>query len=168
VTLFDVVASKPELIRLIQTSVSDALKIYARSEIVPRPHCIKPHVADSEITVVGMLDIKESNDESMMSLGFPNAVFVKIYENLFHEELSEASLEAADLAGELINIIFETIDPQLRALGHRFDVSLPKVVTQSNLQEWRDISAGESLLLPFSTGWGDIVCEVFVMKGAPV
>jgi len=82
-------------------------------------------------SVFGMLDLKEENNTSVLSLGFAHAVFVKIYENMFQEQLTEVSLETADLAGELINIVFQSIDPELRKRGHRFETSLPKVLTNA-------------------------------------
>ena len=164
-TLFDVVRSSPEMIQHIQESVCKTLKIYARSEIVPKSHFFKVHAGDSEITIIGMLDLKEENNTSVLSLGFAHAVFVKIYENMFQEQLTEVSLETADLAGELINIVFQSIDPELRKRGHRFETSLPKVLTKSDLHRWVTISADQSLVLPFSTEYGDMLFEVFETKG---
>ncbi len=164
-TLFEVVTSHPEMIRHIQESVYAALKVYASSEIIPKPHYLKSHAADFEVTVIGMLELTKTGATSVLALGFSHEVFVKIYENMFQEKLVEVSLETADLAGELINIIFQSIDPELRKLGFLFEASLPKVLTQAHRHEWVHISVEQSLILPFSTGTGDILFEIFETKG---
>ena len=164
-TLFDVVRSHPDVIGHIQKSVYNTLKIYARAEIVPKPHFFRSNAEGSEITVIGMLDLTQDGKTSVLSIGFSDAVFVNVYENMFQEKLTEISLETADLAGELINIIFQTIDPVLADLGLRFQASLPRVIALSNLDEWVRTSTNQSLVLPFSTGYGDIYFEVFESEG---
>jgi hypothetical protein len=66
--LFDVVQSNPTLRHHIQESVYNALKIYARAEIVPKSHYFKSHAADIAITVIGMLNIKDKENTSILSL----------------------------------------------------------------------------------------------------
>lgn len=164
-TIFDIVKSEPKLIQHIEETVYRVLKIYSHSEIVPKSYYFTKHISDKEITVIGMLDLKENNNTCFVSLGFSNEVFLKIYENMFQERLTEISLESADLAGELINIIFQSISPELRKLGHNYEASLPKVLTKLNLQEWINNSAEQSLVFPFSTDGGNILFEIFEKKG---
>ncbi len=164
-TLFEVVQSHPEMIRHIQESVYSALKVYASSEIVPKAHYLQSHAAAVEVTVIGMLELTRRDTTSVLAIGFSHEVFVAIYENMFKEKLIDVSLETADLAGELINIIFQSVDPELRKLGYLFEASLPKVLTQSPRHEWVQISVEQSLILPFSTGTGDILFEIFETKG---
>lgn len=164
-TLFDVVRSHPEIIQHIQESVHKALKVYARSEIIPKAHFVKSLPAESEVTVIGKLELQENGHTSMLSIGFSQEVFFHIYENLFEQKLHEVSSETADLAGELINIIFQSIDPELRKLGYRFDASLPNVLVGTDHCERVRITVDQSLVLPFSTERGDMFFEVFETKG---
>jgi CheY-specific phosphatase CheX len=164
-TLFEVVTTHPQIIQHMQDAVYETLKIYASSEIVPKPHYVESHTSDFEVTVIGMLALQEKGTASVLTLGFSHEVFIQVYENMFKEKLIEVSSESADLAGELVNIIFQTIDPELRALGYLFEASLPKVLTTVNLHEWVKISTQQSLILPFSTESGDILFEVFETKG---
>jgi CheY-specific phosphatase CheX len=166
-TLFDLISTSPGIIERIQESVHETLKIYARSEISPKSHFFKLNTGNDGITIIGVLDLKENDNTSVLSLGLSHAAFVKIYENMFHEKLLEVSLETADLAGELINIIFQSFDPELRKLGHVYEASLPRVLT-SNSGEWITNPAGQSLVLPFGTECGDILFEVFETKGRTV
>lgn len=164
-TILDIVKLEPKLIQHIEESICKALKVYAHFEIVPKPYYFTNRIYDKEITVVGMLDFKEIKNRCIVSLGFSNDVFLKIYEKMFHEKLTEISLESADLAGELINIIFQSISPELRKLGYNCEASLPKVFTKSNLHEWINLSVEQSLVLPFSAEGGNILFEIFEMKG---
>jgi CheY-specific phosphatase CheX len=164
-TLFEIVRHNPVMLHHIQEAVFRALKIYAHSDIVPKAHFFKSHTADSEITIIGLMEITENTKTNFLALGFSQTAFLGIYENMFREKLTDVSLESADLAGELLNIIFQTIDPELRKLGHKFDVSLPKVLTKSNTHEWIQTHADQSLVLPFSTECGDILFEIFETKG---
>ena len=160
-----VATSHPEMIQHIQESVYATLKIYASSEIVPQSHYLQSHRTDAGITVIGMLELKNKDTTSVLALGFSNEVFFTIYENMFKEKLTEVSLETADLAGELVNIIFQSIDPELRKMGYLFDASLPKVLTKLHEHEWGKISVDQSLVLPFSTVKGEILFEIFETKG---
>ena len=141
------------------------LKHYASSHIDPQPHFYKSHTADFSISVIGTLVLQEKDHTSVLALGFSHEVFVNIYEKMFQEKLTEVSSDTADLAGELVNIIYQSIDPELRKLGYSFTTSLPKIVTRSNLHEWTSISVEQSLVLPFSTEGGDIFFEIFETKG---
>jgi len=164
-SFFDIVRSHPAMIGHIQRSVYETLKVYTSSELVPAPHYYTPHAADVEVAVIGSLDIRERDNTSRLALGFSREVFLHVYENMFRESLTRISPDAADLAGELVNIIFQSIDPELRKLGYVFEAALPNVITHSGPHEWVSISAKQSLVLPFSTERGDILFEIFETNG---
>ena len=159
-SIFQIIKSDPDLVRLIQEAVFNTLKVYACSDIVTKPLFHKKHDCSFEVSIIGMLRLTSQNGDDVLAIGFSEQAFMTLYQNMFNEQPEAISSDNQDLAGELINIIFQTIDPELRKKGYHCEVSLPEILTGLDLDKWSQVLVKESLVLPFATTNGDLFFEI--------
>jgi CheY-specific phosphatase CheX len=159
-SIFEIIQSDPDLVRLIQEAVFNTLKVYACSDIHIKPLFTKEHKSSFEVNIIGMLRLTSKEGEDLLAIGFSELAFMTLYQNMFNEQQAAISSDNKDLAGELINIIFQTIDPELRKKGYNCEVSLPEVLMGADLEKWSHTLVKESLVLPFATANGDLFFEI--------
>lgn len=160
-SLFDVVRANDALVGRIQEAVRTTLRVHSRSAIRVLPARSAGLPGQTEVAVIGVLRLTGSPGAgSMLALGLSLTAFAAIYENMFGEPLGELTEENQDLAGELVNIIFQTIDPDLRALGLELEPSLPAFLTGRAIEGWSQAAVGHSFVLPFSTDAGDLFIAI--------
>ena len=159
-SIFQIIQADPDLVLLIQEAVFNTLKVYACSDIETKPLFHKEHDSSFEVSIIGMLRLSSQKGDDLLAIGFSERAFMTLYQNMFNEEPEVISSDNKDLAGELINIIFQTIDPELRKKGYFCEVSLPEVLTGTDLEKWSRFLVKESLVLPFATANGDLFFEI--------
>ena len=159
VNIFDAICSDAGLIELIQKAVLTTLKVYTSSDVEVRP-AIHQEKGNSNSFVVGVVTLRGEKGSGKLGLSLSESAFATIYENMFGDKPAIFTLEDQTLAGELINIIFQTIDPELRTRGHFFDVSLPDVLAGDGLLQWHKPPVKRSILLPFVTAKGELYFEI--------
>ena len=159
-SIFEIIQSDPDLVRLIQEAVFNTLKVYACSDIHIKPLFNKEHQCSFEVNIIGMLRLTSNEGEDLLAIGFSELAFLTLYQNMFNEQPVAISTDNQDLAGELINIIFQTIDPELRKKGYSCEASLPEVLIGADLEKWTHVLVKESLVLSFATANGDLFFEI--------
>lgn len=159
-SLFEVLACNEGLVHTIQEAVQTTLKVHSRSAIHVMPVRSEGLPGKADVAIIGVLRLTGSPSNSMLALGLSRSAFAAIYENMFGEPMGELSDENQDLAGELVNIIFQSIDPELRALGIELEPSLPVFLTGRAIEGWAEASVGRSFVLPFSTEAGDLFIAI--------
>jgi CheY-specific phosphatase CheX len=159
--ILKLIQSRDEIILAMQAAIVNTLKLYAGSVILAKPVFIKPRVSNHGLALVGQIELTDRyNKKIILALGFPQEVFSIIYENTFQEKIDEINSETQELAGELINIIFQTIDPELRVHGHEFTASLPQVLVGQSLIDSLQNNNTSSLVLPFAIEAGSFYLEL--------
>jgi CheY-specific phosphatase CheX len=159
-SIFEIIQSDPDLVRLIQEAVFNTLKVYACSDIHIKPLLNREHQSSFEVNIIGMLRLTSKEGEDLLAIGFSERAFMTLYQNMFNEKPVAISPDNQDLAGELINIIFQTIDPELQKKGYSCEASLPEVLLGADLEKWSHVLVKESLVLPFATANGDLFFEI--------
>lgn len=159
-SLFAAVNRNADLVRRIQEAVRTTLKVHSRSAIEVMPVRSSGLPGQSDVAVIGVLRLTGVPGNSLLALGLSHAAFAAIYENMFGEPLGELSEDNQDLAGELVNIIFQTIDPDLRDVGLELEPSLPIFLTGRAIDGWSQAAVGHALVLPFSTEAGDLFVAI--------
>jgi CheY-specific phosphatase CheX len=150
--IINLIFNKQEIAIAIQTAIKNTLQGYANSVILEKSIFVKAKNSNLNLNVVGIIRLNETiapKKSVVLALGFSEKIFRKVYENTFKEKLHRIESEHHELAGELINIIFQTIDPELRTHGYLFNAELPQILTGSKLVEWSRTDAENSLILPF-------------------
>ncbi|MGK5086250.1 response regulator [Bdellovibrionota bacterium FG-2] len=166
--IFQVIQSNPDLIAQVQKAVSDTLRGYSKCNLEAKPSFLKDDNNKFKITILSMLNLStKAVDQGGLALGFTEAAFMKIYESTLNMKAEGINAETGDLAGELINIIYQTITPELRKKGVTFDVSLPTVLLENQLSDWAKVAVDRSLVFPFSSDQGDLYFEIPEITEAP-
>lgn len=150
--IIKIILDKQEIVSAIQTAIKQTLQAYANSVISEKTIFVKVKNSNFNLNVIGTIRLNDQvakQTSVFLALGFSETIFRKIYENTFKEKLNRIESEHHELAGELINIIFQTIDPELRNHGYLFNAELPQVLSGSKLDEWSRIDSKTSLILPF-------------------
>jgi CheY-specific phosphatase CheX len=159
-SVLDLINSDSKLLALIQDAVLHALQVHTHSMIEIGPTFFRSSVDKKNLGVIGLVHIKGNSTPAFLAIGFSEAAFLQIYKNMFKEELGGITLEAADLAGEIVNIIFQTLDPELRNRGFEFEVSFPEVHIGTSESKSACIQYQRSLVLPFRSGKEDFYFEI--------
>lgn len=162
--IFEIIKANPEFLPIIQNAVLNTLKIYSKSIVTPNTPFSSDNKTKNAIDIIGTISLTLNSHSSMLAIGFSRAAFIKLYENTFKEKLSSISIESQDLAGELINIIFQTIEPELVKKGYNFDASLPSVYCGHSIEKWKKQNIKRSFVFPFKSETGDIFFEIPELK----
>ncbi len=118
------------------------------------------NIARGDVTgVVGLT----GDSTGTISLTFDKGSILKIYSNMFGEELDEINRDVADSVGELTNIISGQARKKLEAAGKKFHGAIPTMITGENHQIIH-IGNGPKMAFPFTIDEGGFVVEVCLGK----
>lgn len=165
-SLLKIIEKDSSIVPLIQDAILKTLQVHSRSQLTLGDVSFKSESPDSNISVIGLIKNTHNNSSAILAIGFSEKAFIQIYENMFQEMLTEITKEAADLAGEIVNIVYQTINPELKKRGHVFEVSLPVVMTGSELGKWLNCQITHSLALSFHNENEKIMFEIVEISGA--
>lgn len=122
---------------------------------IPEPK--QGNVAKGEVSaLVGM---NAEGACGSVSLSLPLPAIREISRALLGHEIGSADNEAADLAGELVNMLVGGAKSILSEKGHDFDMQTPQLL----LGEGHEIVhhyAGQTVLLPIVAGQGEFFIEL--------
>lgn len=120
----------------------------------------KQEIMNSDIA--GMLRLDCDHFKGSITLAFPSAVFLKVYENMVGEVHDKITEEVQDAAGELLNIIFGQAKTFLNdQKGYNLQKSLPSVLVGEELR-LKQANTQPSLILPFETESGEFFIEIAI------
>lgn len=163
-SIIQFVHSNNEIISSVQNAIINTLNSYSQSAVKASPAFIKNNHIRFDIKVVGAIKLREQNigKTIFLILGFAEHIFKQIYENTFQEKIIAIDRENQELAGELINIIFQTIDPELQKHGCVFNANLPEVFSGEKLVYWLKTNnmSALSLVLPFTIATNEFYFEL--------
>jgi chemotaxis protein CheX len=143
------------------------LSVQASTQSHPgKPFVLDRTAADGGlgIDIAGVISLTSDTLKGNITIGFPAAVFLKIYENMFGEKVTALTPEIQDAAGEILNIIYGSAKTELNATqGCGFKPALPTVLTGEKLNI-RQSPLNPTIVLPFETLAGPFQIEVTVEK----
>ncbi len=141
-------------------AVMEALKIQANVEAKPQKPLLKQQNQKYDIGIAGIIGISTSRFSGNVTLCFPAAVFLKIYEIVFDEKHDTITHEIEDFAGELLNIIYGQAKITLNdQMGHSLLRALPTIMAGSDIKV-RQVSGSVTVILPFETPIGCFHLEI--------
>lgn len=117
------------------------------------------------VAIVGVLSLISNGFSGSIVLCFPQAVFLKIYENMFGEKHASITAELEDAAGELLNIIYGMAKIELNSKGYNFQKALPTVMAGEKLKI-RQSGAMPAVVIPIETDAGPFHIEIEFNKGS--
>lgn len=165
-SLLKIIEKDNTIVPLIQNAILKTLQVHSRTPLTIGQVSFKSESSDSNLSVIGLIKNTQNNNSAILAIGFSEKAFMQIYNNMFQEMLPEITSEAADLAGEIVNIVYQTINPELKKRGHVFEVSLPVVMTGPELGKWFNCQFTHSLALSFQNENEKIVFEIVEISGS--
>lgn len=154
------VISDPKLLASIQDAITHTLQVHTNSRIQAGNSFVRTSSDQQKLGVVGLVRIQCPNGSAVLAVGFSENAFLQVYKNTFREDLGEITLETADLAGEIVNIVFQIIDPVLRSRGLEFEVSFPETMIGPSLELPASQPYAKSVVLPFQAGNDQFYFEI--------
>ena len=124
-----------EMIKAVMFGINDALNKYGRLKVVPGKPEIKQKQDNTNLSAIGIVRLESKDFAVEVFMGFSEILFKEIYENIFQTTPMEVSSENHDLAGEILNVAFGTIDPMLRAQGIFARCSFPKIYSGEGMKK---------------------------------
>lgn len=120
------------------------------------PYLKKEDLATGDIsTVVGLT----GKANGTFSLSFESACILKLASNMFGEEMTVLTLEVAEVAGELANMISGQARRELEGLGLLLDGSIPSVISGHG-HNILHLTDGPKIAIPFSMDEGNFTMEI--------
>ena len=113
----------------------------------------------ANVAIAGVLSLISNGFSGSIVLCFPQAVFLKIYENMFGEKHDAITPELEDAAGELLNIIYGMAKIELNSKGYNFQKALPTVMAGEKLKI-RQSGSMPAVVIPLETDVGPFHIEI--------
>ncbi len=111
------------------------------------------------IAIAGVLTLISNGFSGSVVICFPQAVFLKIYNNMFGESHEKILPEMENAAGELLNIIYGGAKTELNKNGFNFQKALPTVLVGDELKV-RQAGSAPTVVVPFETDAGLFHIEI--------
>ncbi len=105
-----------------------------------------PHLSKGDIYACVSMD--QNDVEGALIVSFPEAAALNLVSKVYSRPMSEIDDVVKDAIGEISNIIYASIKKVLNEeRGHKFQLSIPKVLLKSDLQN-DALFSGYTLVLP--------------------
>jgi chemotaxis protein CheX len=157
-----------EFIKPFIAAVHLALSTQANTPVKTGKPFMKKEETKTQLGVVAVINLISDQFIGSISILFSTAVFLKIYENMLGEKITQITKESEDAAAELLNIIFGLAKMKLNnEKGYTIQKAIPTVLTGENLHVATS-SAGPTIVLPFETSEGEFYVEVLFEKNQEI
>lgn len=123
---------------------------------------LKPYIKTGPIegvAIASTLSLTSSSVQGMLTLSFPESVFLKVYENMFDKKQESITGETEGVAAELLNIIYGAAKVELNKNGYSFPKALPAVLRGQSLVV-KQTSRVSPIVIPFEGAGGIIYLEI--------
>lgn len=137
----------------------NTFKIQCQTECSPGKPFLTKDTFKSNAGIAGVISLVCPQFNGTISISFPTAVFLKIYENMIGEKHTSITNEIKDGAGEILNIIFGQTKTELVAKGYKLEKALPTVLVGENLSI-HHIKQAAMIIIPFNSSAGEFYVEV--------
>lgn len=147
-----------EFIKPFLKGVNSALDTQCNTPVRPQKPFVKTAPMEN-IAIAAVLALTSNNLQGTVVLSFPEAVFLKVYENMFDEKQIAITKESEDAAAELLNIIYGAAKVELNQIGYNFPKSLPTILRGQQIVI-RQTGCGTTVVVPFEGAGGIFYLEV--------
>lgn len=90
-------------------------------------------LAAEKIECLSMIGIKSPGFDGSLALGFPASTFLKLFEKMTGEAVTEVTDQNADACGEMLNIIYASARVKINESGFEFQPAIPSTVRGKEL-----------------------------------
>ena len=135
------------------------LGIQCSMSITPQKPFLKGTQPEPEIALTGIIGMSSNRFIGNVHLSFTESAFIGIMNNMMGESFSKIPDDLTSGAAELLNIIYGSAKSILNQQGYNIKTAIPTVV-RGHLIYTKSITAGPTLVLPFTTEFGDFFLEI--------
>lgn len=147
-----------EIINPFLESMVNVLSTMAMLESTPqRPSIKQDDTARGDVT--GVIGMTSPQVKGSLAITFSEAVLLEMCKRMLGETLTSLNDDAADLAGEITNMVSGGAKRLLGEKGYMFEMAIPAVVSGKG-HVVRHQSRGPKILIPFTTDFGNFYVEV--------
>lgn len=122
-----------------------------------RPSIKKDHLALGDIS--GVLHMDNESTHGSVAITFTKSLILEVFERMLKQKPTQIDVMVRDLTGEIANMVTGGAKKTLEDQGFEFNMSLPKVLGGRD-HEIHHKAKGPTILLPFTTEFGDLFVEV--------
>jgi chemotaxis protein CheX len=147
-------ATKETFKMMLSLKVCEASRPFSAGDL----HSIKSHVSS-------LLHISGDRFKGAFLMSFPPETLLSLSKQLFEHSHQQVNAEVADMAGEMMNIVWGQTKVKLAANKYLFHTSVPTVFV-GNSSSNISMSDGPTLIVPFQTDFGSFNL-IFFMAAEP-
>ncbi len=147
-----------EFIKPFLKGVKSAFEIQCQTPIQVQKPFIKIGPIEN-VAIAATISFSSENMQGNAVLSFPEAVFLKTYENMFETKLDAITKESEDAAAELLNMTYGAAKIDLNQRGYGFLKALPTVLHGSQIAN-RPTKGAATVVIPFECAGGFIYLEI--------
>ncbi len=156
--------TQKDILDILSLAFTQTISGYAHMPITAQPATLGSSLAKKDLHAVGVISYQGKNFGLDLLLGFSKSALFFLYQNVFQEEVNQESPEANDLAGELLNIAFGTIDPYFSKKGIKLRSSFPIVLAGDKIISLEKVLPPKSIVMPLVASNETFFLEIFPMN----
>lgn len=160
-TLMRQLLDKKDLTQILISGLSQAISQYTNTKVTTGAPFLQAKHEASDIAVIGMIRFEAKDLAIELFMAMSKDLFNKLYTNLFNSPVKEINSENHDLAGEMLNIAFGIMDPNLIKIGYRMVSSFPKMYSGHEMKTVLSKISNEAIVLPFEADGQKFAVELF-------
>lgn len=151
-----------DLVNAFVKATRNVLEMQAATKLILGKPRLRKESENLPADISGVININCEQFKGVITLSFPAAVFLRIYENMVGETHTTISPEIEDAAGELLNIIFGQVKTSLNdSKGYNLQKALPTIFVGDKMRV-RQMTTSPTLILPFGMDGGEFFIEIAI------
>jgi chemotaxis protein CheX len=148
-----------EVVDAFVTGTKKTLSIQCSIETIPQEPFLKGTRPEPEVALTGIIGMTSSHFSGNVHLSFSETVFLAVMNQMLGEKFSKITDDLTSGAAELLNIIYGSAKTILTEKGYKIKTAIPTVI-HGHLICTKSITSGPTLVLPFTTQFGDFFLEI--------
>ena len=147
-----------ELVNPFLDAIVNVLSVMAQTDATAgKPFLKKGDKAMGDVT--GIIGLVGDQAKGSLAVSFSEAAILDITSKMLGEEITEMDQTAADMAGEITNMVTGGAKKSLAEKGYKFDLSIPTMIVGKD-HNVSHKTAGVVVIIPFDTDAGSFFVEV--------
>ncbi len=147
-----------ELVNPFLDAIVNVLSVMAQTDAkAGKPYIKKGDMAMGDVT--GIIGLVGEQAKGSLAISFSESAILDITTKMLGEEITELDQTAADMAGEITNMVTGGAKKGLSEKGYVFELSIPTMIVgkEHNVSHK---TAGTIVIIPFDTEAGSFFVEV--------
>jgi chemotaxis protein CheX len=151
---------KSEFVSAIASAVIEIFKVQASTEVKVLKPKLKSEVGNSTYNVISVVSLQSDQFQGTVALCFPKQTYLRVYNEMLAESVTEINDENRDAAGELLNMVFGMAKSKvMNEKNLSIDKAIPTILSGDNITMQAN-SSEVGLVIPMQSSAGPLAVEV--------